>query len=132
MGAILLAAMVIVNTPVVKFIPLGMVHAVCGSDHEFDACTVFVSYHLDAHCGPGTAEASIAFQPMIFVHDLSALRHEHVHIEDIREYAASYVTDIEQKRFESESQCRTELDLAARTFGATMREFATRSMRHIH
>ncbi len=124
--------MVIVHTPVVKFVPLGMVHAVCGSDHEFEACTVFVSYRLDAHCGPEKAEASIAFQPMIFVHDLQALNHEHVHIEDIREYATAYVTDIEQKRFESESQCRSELDLVTRTLGATMREFAARSMRHIH
>ena len=132
MGTILFAAMVIVHTPVVKFVPIGMVKAACGSDHEFEACTRFVSYRLDAHCGAEKAEASIAFQPMIFIHDLRALSHEHVHIEDIREYAAAYVTDIEQKRFQSESQCRSELDLARKTFGATMREFAARSMRHIH
>jgi len=124
--------MVIVHTPIVKFVPLRIVRAACGSDHEFEACTLFVSYRLDARCGAEKAEASIAFQPMIFIHDLHALHHENVHIEDIREYAAAYVSDIEQKRFESESQCRSELDLARTSLASTMRGFAERSMRHIH
>ena len=132
MGSILLAAMVIVQTPLVKLVPLQTVHRACGADREFDACTVFVSYRLNAQCGAGKAEAAITFQPLILLHDLHALSHEHHHIEDLREFAAAYVTDIEQKRFETESQCRSQLDLAARGFAATMREFAARSMRHIH
>jgi hypothetical protein len=131
MGAILLAAMVIVQTPVVKLVPLQTVHGACGADHHFEACTVFVSYHLNTQCSAGKAEATITFQPVILLHDLHALSHEQHHIEDMRDFAAAYVTDIEQMRFETESQCRSKLDLATTSFATTMREFAKRSMQHL-
>lgn len=129
MGAILLAAMVIVQPPVVKLVSLQRVRDTCG---QFEACTVFVSYRLSAHCSTEKVEAAVTFQPMIFLHDLHALTHEQLHIKDIREFATAYVTDIEQKQFETDAQCRAEADLATAAFAGTMREFAQRSMRHLH
>jgi len=131
MNALLFAAMVIVQTPVVKLVSLDRMHSVCG-EGQLDACTLFVSYELDAHCDAQKLEASITFRPVIVIHDSKALQHEYLHIDDFREYAAAYVTEIEQKRFESDAQCRSGAQEAMDNFGATMRVFSTRSMNHIH
>ena len=106
--------------------------AVCGEDHEFAACTLFIAYTLDAHCQSQRLEASVTFRPMILLHDGKALSHEYLHIDDFRDYAAAYVTDIEQKRFETDAQCQSDAQAAIDNFPSTMREFSKRSMSHIH
>ena len=55
------------------------------------------------------------------------MTHEQLHIEDIRRFAGAYVSDIEQKVFETDSQCRADVSSAMESFGATMRGFAERS-----
>ena len=132
MKAFLFAAMVIVQTPVVKLVSLDRMHSVCGEDHEFAACTLFIAYTLDAHCQSQRLEASVTFRPMILLHDGKALSHEYLHIDDFRDYAAAYVTDIEQKRFETDAQCQSDAQVAIDNFASTMREFSKRSMSHIH
>ena len=111
---------------------LDRVHNACGSDREFDACTLFVAYKLEANCFYRKIDVSVTFRPMIFLNNIQQLSHEWLHIEDIRSYAGAYVTDVEQKTFETESQCRTEAQLASDNFGATMRAFAERSNRERH
>ena len=132
MNALLFAAMVIVQTPVVKLVSLDRMHSVCGESHDFEACTVFVSYRLDAQCQSQKIEASVTFRPMILLHDGKAISHEYLHIDDFREYAAAYVTDIEQKRFETDALCRSDAQAAIDAFPEMMREFSKRSMGHIH
>ena len=132
MNAFLFAAMVIVQTPVVKLVSLDRMHSMCGQDHKLDACTVFVDFALKAECRSQKLEASVTFRPMIVLHDGKALRHEYLHIDDFREYASAFVTEIEQKRFESDAQCRSDAQAAMDNFPATMRVFSTRSMNHIH
>ena len=124
--------MVIVQTPIVKLVSFDRMHSVCGDEHPFAACTLFVSYTLDAQCQSQKIEASVTFRPMILIHDGKALSHEYLHIDDFREYAAAYVTDIEQKRFETDAQCRSDVQAAIDGFPETMREFSRRSMNHIH
>ena len=131
MNAILFAAIVMVQTPIVKLVTLPQMHTFCGSAAEFDACSVFVSYHLTARCTDRKIEALATFRPMIFIHNIERLDHEQQHVEDIRTFAAAYVTDIEQKEYESESQCAAAARRAEVTFGERMKEFAARSMRHI-
>lgn len=122
------AAEVVSQPAVVKLVSLGRVHDACGSDREFDACTRFVAYELDASCdSQGKLRASVTFRPMIFLYNIQQLTHEQVHIEDIRRFAEAYVTDIEQKSFETESRCRDAAQLAMDHFGTTMRGFAVRS-----
>jgi hypothetical protein len=122
------AAGVLVEPVVVKLVSLDRVRAVCGTGRELDACTRFVAYRLDASCDPhGALRASVAFRPMIFLYNVQELTHEKLHIEDIRRFADAYVTDIEQKPFESESQCRDAATIAMDRFGATMQSFAMRS-----
>jgi len=127
------AAAVVVQPVVVKLVPLNRVHDACGSDREFDACTRFVAYELDASCDShGALRASATFRPMIFLYNIQQLTHEKLHIEDIRRFADAYVTDIEQKSFETESQCHAAAQLAMDHFEATMRGFAERSNRERH
>ena len=119
---------VVVQPVVVKLVSLDRVHGACGSEREFDACTRFVAYGLDATCDTrGALTASITFRPMIFLYNIQQLTHEKVHIEDIRRFADAYVTEIEQKSFETETQCRAEARLAMNNFGETLRGFAERS-----
>ena len=132
MKALLFAAMVIVQTPVVKLVSLDRMYSVCGHEHELNACTVFASYALHAECQSQKIEASVTLRPVIIVHDGKSLSHEYLHIDDFREYAESYVTDIEQKRFETDAQCRSDANAAIANFPETMREFSKRSMDHIH
>lgn len=132
MNALLFAAMVIVQTPVVKLVSLDRMYSLCGHEHELNACTVFASYVLNAECQSHKIEASVTFQPMIIVHDSKSLSHEYLHIDDFREYAETYVTDIEQKRFETDAQCRSDAIAAMANFPEVMREFSKRSMNHIH
>jgi hypothetical protein len=122
------AAEVVVQPVVVKLVPLARVHDACGSDREFDACTRFVAYELDASCDSrGALRVSATFRPMIFLYNIQQLTHEKLHIEDIRRFADAYVTDIEQKPFETESQCRDAATIAMDHFDATMQSFAVRS-----
>jgi hypothetical protein len=127
MNAILLAAIVIVQTPTIRLVPLQTVHNACGAAGEYDACTRFVAYRLDAVCTGGRVRATVTFRPLIFLYDIHQMTHEKLHIEDIRRFADAYVTDIEQKAFETDSQCCAEMFSAIGNFDATMRAFAERS-----
>lgn len=122
-----------VEPAAVKLVPLYRVHDACGSDREFDACTRFVAYRLDAACDShGSIRASVTFRPMIFLYNIQQLAHEQLHVEDIRRFADAYVTDIEQKSFETEWRCHDAAQLAIGQFEATMRGFAERSNRERH
>jgi hypothetical protein len=132
MKAIVFAAIVIVQAPIVKLVSLDRMHSVCGEDGRIDACTLFDSSTLNVECQSQRFEAAITFRPTIVVHDGKRLSHEYLHIDDFREYAAAYVTDIEQKRFETDAQCRSDAQTAMENFAETMREFSKRSMNHIH
>ena len=120
------AAGVVVEPVTVKLVSLDRVHGVCGSD--VDACTRFVAYRVNASCDShGALRASITFRPMIFLYNIQELTHEKLHIEDIRRFADAYVTDIDQKPFETDSQCRDAAMIAMGRFRVTMQGFAVRS-----
>jgi hypothetical protein len=125
------AGSVTVQRPMVSLVPLSIVHGVCGADGEYDACTRFVDYSLDARCttrdGIARTEASVAFRPWILLHNVHELSHEQLHIDDLRRFAAAYVTDLEQNTYESESDCEARAKAEMARFGETMREFAERS-----
>jgi hypothetical protein len=126
------AQSVIVQPPLVKAVSLPWVHTACGDGADFDACTQFVAYRLNASCDGSKIHASVTFRPLIFVYNFQQMTHEWAHIDDVRTYCAGYVNDLEQRRFETESECRDAATLASATFGERMREFAGRSMARIH
>jgi hypothetical protein len=131
------AAETVVQAPTAVLVStLTKLHTLCGPDGEFDACTRFVAYHLQATCLPQGASASInasvTFKPLIYLYNIRQLPHEQLHIDDIRGFAASYVAEIERLRFASREQCEAEALQAVSEFGTTMRQFATRSNRLRH
>jgi len=122
-----LLSVVIVQTPMIRTVTLQKLPELCGAGTGYDACTIFVAYRLEAVCDGRRASARVTFRPLIYLHDIHRLAHENYHIEDIRRLAAAYVTDIEQKEFDTESQCRSETAIRMETFGATMQGFARES-----
>ena len=131
------AAETVVQPPTAVLVStLEKLHALCGPDGEFDACTRFVAYRLQATCLPQGASASInasvTFKPLIYLYNIRQLPHEQLHIDDIRGFAASYVAEIESLRFASREQCEAEALQAVGEFGTTMRQFAIRSNRLRH
>lgn len=126
------AGPVLVQPPMVTLTPLYRVHQACGAEGEFDACTLFVAYRLEARCFAQTITATVTFRPWILLHNMHQLSHEQLHIEDIRTFASAYVTDIEQISFETPSQCEDAATAASAGFGEKMREFARRSNAERH
>jgi hypothetical protein len=118
---------VLVQPPSVSLVPLHRVHEACGSEGDFDACTLFVAYRLEATCHGQSITATVTFRPLILLHNIHQLSHEKLHIEDIRGFATAYVSDIEQNAFETPSQCQAEALAAERRFAETMRGFARHS-----
>lgn len=126
------AAGVFVQPAMVLSVPLGRVHSACGDEGDFDACTQFVAYRLDARCDGPRLHASVTFRPVIFLHNADRLTHERMHIDDIRTYAAEYALQLEASTFDSDGQCSDAARQAIDGFGEKMHDFARRSMAHIH
>lgn len=132
MHAIVLAAMVIIQAPTVRLLPLQTIHALCGTAGEYDACTRFVAYRLEASCSGRHAVAAATFRPLIFLYNIHELSHEYEHIEDIRAFAERFVTNVEQRTFDSETECRDEMRLATTEFAERLAAAATDSVRRLH
>ena len=126
------AETVAVERAVIRFVPLQHLHELCSADGDFDACTRFVAYRLEAHCDSSNLQASITFTPLIFLYNIRQLPHEELHIDDIRRFASAYVGELERLNFSSADQCEAETFRLTTGFGQKMREFADRSNRERH
>jgi hypothetical protein len=126
------AESVAVGPAVIRFVPLQRLHELCSADADFDACTRFVAYRLQARCESTTIRASITFTPLIFLYNIRQLPHEGLHIDDIRRFASAYVRELEAVTFVSADRCEAETLRLAAGFGEKMREFADRSNRERH
>ena len=117
---------------VIRFVPLQRLHELCSGEVDFDACTRFVAYRLEAHCESRNIHASVTFTPLIFLYNIRQLPHEGLHIDDIRRFASEYVSELEGRAFGSADQCEAETLRLEAGFGEKMREFADRSSRERH
>ena len=126
------AETVAVQPAVIRFVPLQRLHELCSAEADFDACTRFVAYRLEARCESTNIRASVTFTPLIFLYNIRQLPHEGLHIDDIRRFASAYVRELEEPTFGSADQCATEAMRLAAGFGDKMREFADRSNRERH
>lgn len=124
-------ASVIVQPVKTSIASLDRIQETCGWNRDYDACTVFVAYGLEASCvsrdGRPALAAKATFRPWILLHNIRQLDHEWVHIEDIRSYAEDYINELEQMRFESTTQCEAAAAEAMGSFGDRMHGFAVRS-----
>jgi len=104
----------------------------CGAQGNYDACTRFVAFRIDASCstsaeGWQVTGATATFRPYILLRELHSLAHEYQHVDDLRHSIDRLLIEMEEARFDSEAGC---LALVARekgAFGATMQRFALES-----
>ncbi|HYC91204.1 MAG TPA: hypothetical protein VEO54_18435 [Thermoanaerobaculia bacterium] len=100
----------------------------CGVEGNYDACTRFVAYRLDAACtDEGRIAATATFRPWIILRNLHSLSHEHEHIGDVRRSVEAFLTGLESLRFSSAEECRARVLEERASFGTTMRAYALAS-----
>ena len=108
----------------------------CGAPGDYEACTRFISFRLEATCAPEadrwTMDAAATFRPWIFVRNAEHLMHEHEHIRDVERLTAQHVAGLEALSFTSADECRQRSIQEAARFGETMRDFARRSNEERH
>jgi hypothetical protein len=128
---------VVVAKPLLKVMNnVQRLREVCTSDGDFDACTRFVAFRLNAACartGDGWGiEASATFRPWIFLYNMGSLSHEQLHIADIRTYTERYISELGREQFSSRDVCEASALAAIGTFEQTIRGFAERSNAERH
>lgn len=128
---------VAVAQPMIRFVPTQQhLREWCGAPGDYEACTRFISFRLEATCAPAadrwTIEAAATFRPWIFVRGAEHLTHEHEHIRDVERFTAQHVAGLEALSFSSGDECRQRSIQEASSFGETMRAFARRSNEERH
>ena len=128
---------VIVSQPLIRYVPTQQhLREWCGAPGEFEACTRFIGFRLEASCAPAgdhwVLEATAAFRPWIFVRGAAHLAHEHEHIRDVERFTAEHVAGLRALLFADPDHCRQRSIHEAARFGETMRVFARRSNEEHH
>lgn len=126
----------VITTPRAYFSPTdAALREWCGPG-EYDACTRFVGYRLDAACsdsGDGVRIIAIGrITALIRLRDGSHLDHEHAHVRNVRESLDRYLHDLESMRYESVTACESAATRAIGTFPEHVRAFARESTLRLH
>lgn len=128
---------VVVAQPLIRFVPTQQhLREWCGAPGDYEACTRFIGFRLEATCAPAggrwTIAAAATFRPWIFVRGAEHLMHEHEHIRDVERFTAQHVAGLEALSFPSADECRQRSIQETSRFGEAMREFARRSNEERH
>ena len=130
---------VTVADPLVRFVPTEkQLREWCGHPGDYEACTRFISFRLEATCAPaGEGErwemrAKATFRPWIFLRGATHLMHEQEHIRDVERFTAQHVAGLDAIAFRSGDDCRARSIHESARFSETMREFARRSNEERH
>jgi hypothetical protein len=128
---------VIVAQPLIRYVPTQQhLRDWCGAPGEFEACTRFIGFRLEASCTPAgrqwIMEATATFRPWIFVRGSAHLAHEHEHIRDVERFTAEHVAGLRGLMFADADHCRQRSIHEAAQFGEAMRVFARRSNEERH
>ena len=131
------AELVVVEKPMTTVVgTVQRLRDVCTPDGDFDACTRFVAFRLNAVCAlrgdRWVIDASATFRPWIFLYNMHSLDHEYLHIADIRTLAERYVGELMRGSFTTRDTCEAAALTASSTFEVKMREFARRSNEQRH
>lgn len=131
-GATLAGAELHAEAAVIKVVfPRDDLRTWCRIEGNYDACTTFVAFRLEATCveepGVWRMMSSATYRPLIFLKNLTRLAHEQEHLEDIFESVDSHLAGLERLRFDTIGGCQDKVLLESAAFGKTMREFARRS-----
>ena len=122
------AATVVVERPLTRLAPTVLdLHKTCADPGDFDACTVFIAYRLDARCSPRDTvwriDARATFRPRIRLYNIRQLPHEWLHINDVRQSVERYAVELEESEFASQDDCDAAALAASSGFEDNLREF---------
>lgn len=127
------AAELIVRRPATLLVPtMQHLRDHCGASGDYDACTRFVAYHLDASCAPAeesswSVRANATYAPWVFLYNVRELTHELEHIDDVRDSIQQHLASLEALRFESEAECTQRGLSEQKAFEQTIRAAAIKS-----
>jgi hypothetical protein len=103
----------------------------CGAEGNYDACTRFVGFRLEAVCFSSgdvwRAGGTATFRPFITLRNLDSTTHELLHVEDMRRSVELLLVELTETRFESEPACNTRVASETGAFGRSMQRFALES-----
>ncbi len=108
----------------------------CGSGAWIYGCTKFLGERLICDCQlegeRWRMQAHAQFIPYMYLWQPTAIAHESLHIEDIREWLGEYLHELESKSYSSAADCMREADSASTTFTKRMDEWkrASNAKRH--
>lgn len=100
------------------------------------ACTGFVGQRMDCECVESdtgwTIAARVQFIPVMFLSDATWAAHEHEHVADVVESVTTHVFLLEQLRFGTAEECRSEAGRQTAGFVSLMNRFkrASNAARH--
>jgi hypothetical protein len=123
---------VTVENPIVSLAATAQeLRELCGTEGDYDACTRFVAFRLQASCFSTDtgwrATASATFRPFILLRNMRSLSHEQLHIGDLRRSVETLLIFLEETPFASEASCRSSVSAESAAFGSSMRQFALES-----
>jgi hypothetical protein len=108
----------------------------CRSPGAYDACTIFVGFHLEASCVSSGSDwmisAAAQVTPFILLRNIEHLPHEQEHIRDVRRMLAEYLATLGAQRFVSREECGSRAARENSAFGETLRGFVSESNRRLH
>ena len=128
---------VVVETAVLRLVPtLDQLRKSCAVDGNYDACTNFIGFRLDAKCARDgeswRMSATAAFRPWIVLQNIRNLPHEQEHIGDVHRSVQRLIDSLGQIEFHDGDACRQRALEETTGFGKRMKSFAAASTARMH
>ena len=128
---------VVVEAAVLRLVPtLDQLRKSCVVEGNYDACTNFIGYRLNAQCARAgeswRLRATAAFRPWIVLQNIRHLPHEQEHIGDVHRSVQSLVDSLGQIEFNDGDACRQRALEETTAFGQRMKSFAAASTARMH
>jgi hypothetical protein len=109
----------------------GHLRELCAAEGNYDACTRFVAFRLEAGCFPSgdewRASGTATFRPFIILRNLGSATHEMLHVDDMRRSVDLLLVALTEARFRSRNACAARVAMEEGAFGSTMQRFALES-----
>jgi len=106
------------------------------SSSKVEACTEILGATLDCRCSRGSAgwklSATAQMVPYLYLGEPKWDRHEHAHLDDLRQQVGDYFRQLEGQTFASEEECRTFGDFESAVFSLRMDTFGRISNMRLH
>lgn len=121
------AGVVDIAAPQMRFAPPASVASLCGG-HSRVGCTRFRDVWMTCRCernaNDWSIRASIRAVPVMYLTNITFLRHENLHVGDFRYYLGKHVEALSSRSFSSFARCDRFATLAMNSFSRTFQSVA--------